>query len=493
MEKEAGPIVLLMGRWASERDALAAALLSFQRVTSITEAIDLSPEDVALSSFPSKAIDLPSGDRAFEERPWVLDNKYYTAQLRLWVGQALSLEVGGEAALAAELRPHMDKVEGAILCFDPSDPQSLEAAKRWATFLAGLGGLGDDGLQLLVALCPKAPSELGPDAALTTESSSAAAATATAAGWDMPAEQRMALVEWGLDHGYEFVEVESGGCAPGSVRRAALERDKEGVARVVEAAEVVAWSRGVVTKPRNTRPRQGTDMSPNPPPPPPAGGPEYLPPRPLSVVSPAAESHHDGAAPSAAAGDAAGEAAEGSGEDAAPLGPGAVVLVRWLDAAPQHNGRSGEVVRFDPTRQRYVVRLHQESGGKKRPVLAVRRANLSPAPAQAPGAPPVPRDGGSGSVDPGREASGPRESSARGGSQLDQAGSPPEEGPMRDIGDFESLIEEVRRVREDAARSNKQEGGGLQSDEVRRARAAETALKLLEQIGGADGDEDDGD
>jgi hypothetical protein len=359
----------------------------------------------SLAAHVSKSVELNECPYCVQEYAWRLDTKYYTANLKLWVvpGDARS-SVGDDPALRAALAGACatGRVQGVLLACHPND--DLDVAAQWADLLQTLapsaavaagakagsgcgaefgGGDGDVGegfrLQLLVAV--------GPEGASFDHGRSGFASEAS----------RVGAVEWGLDRAYELVEIN----LAASLKKGHAERDKDGVPRVVEAAEATPWSNLA----RKATGKSASSTS--------SGSVASLAAKAGFAAPPLAASAAEGDATKVAAWHASCTTptnADGSESPAAPpavraansctagssaaadasFACGDAVVVVGLVGAPQHNGSVGTVVRFDPTQGRFVVRLaldpkaarraelgwEQLDPKAKRPVLAVRGANL---------------------------------------------------------------------------------------------------------------------
>ena len=509
MESSPRPVVLCLGPLA-QCEALAAALLALTNAVSATTS---AAEDAAvppLSAHAATNVDLAGCPGAFREFTWRLDTKYYAVNLRLWVlGPAMAERCGcgggggggggdddGWTAAKAALGPVAAQIEGAILAFDPAGERRHLAVSPWVDVLEGLGGVGDDsgvgggggsldlGLQLLVAV----------------------------AGVSTHAYDRVELIDWGLDRAFEFVDVE--GCTlagPGSYAalvRGAAEREKEGAARCVEAAEATAWSAMERKQPaasvyqaheeQRTHGAQERDEAlPDPPP-----APLSLPP---TKVDGSGET--PGAAQGATQGATQGTTHGATLVAAQPLAPqsfsaGDYVVVAGLVGAAHHNGRLGRVLRFDRPSGRFAVRLlapptagevatpgtaapgTASSGAATAPaapVLAVKGANLRAAGAHdlaAAAAAEAEADAAARSSLLTDESADAFEAVWTGGGNGNGGGScgggSGGQGGQGELGGFEELMDEVRRTRD---------GAKSLSDTERRAAAASTAMKLLAQLG----------
>ena len=412
------PIVLCFGA-PQARDALASSLLSYASIVAPSPgAAEPTLSASSLAMHASKSVELSECPYCIQEYSWVLDTKYYTAHLKLWVvpGDARA-SLGEDPALRAALTSACasGRVQGLLLACSPKD--NLEVLAQWADLLQSLrstqkagaaatevdgsgDGESDDGfsLQLLVAVSPE-----NNDGSTTSDSKSSSSGDSVFA----TDESRVAAVEWGLDRAFEVVEVNLGA----SLREGHAERDKDGIPRVVEAAEATPWSNlsrkslnsnGSINANKSAIDSSGslaaTAGFAAPLPTPPASGAG-------SDAAQVAAWHASCKIPAAAGGSLPEEEKHplgsaspqnesgGSTNDfEAVLFPrGTEVVVVGLTGASHHNGSVGTVLRYDSPQKRFAVRLAPDPRAQRRaelgweepaspsaklPVLAVRAANL---------------------------------------------------------------------------------------------------------------------
>ena len=422
------PVVLCFGA-PQARDALASSLLSYASIVapgSEGEEPKLSASNLALNA--SKSIELNECPYCIQEYPWVLDTKYYTAHLTLWVvpGDARA-SLGEDPALRAALMSACatGRVQGLLLACSPND--DLKSLAQWADLLqsfkstqragaaAAIGGTSssstemdgsgegedDDGfsLQLLVAVSPENKSGKSTSGGDRDSNSSSGSVFASE-------ESRVAAIEWGLDRAFEVVEVNLGA----SLREGHAERDKDGIPRVVEAAEATPWS-NLTRKSVNRNGGSNNDSV--------SGSSEklaatagftaLLPAPPASVAgSDAAQvaawhasckipagggstSEEDKNSPGSVSRNNESSGSSANDTEAALFPRGTEVVVVGLTGAAHHNGSVGTVLRYDAAQKRFAVRLAPDPRAKRRaelgweeppspsaklPVLAVRAANL---------------------------------------------------------------------------------------------------------------------
>ncbi|KAJ3170908.1 hypothetical protein HK101_011302 [Irineochytrium annulatum] len=143
--------------------------------------------------------------------PWRIENKYYSADLRIWGDvtngeeeEVEDVESGGGGGL--EWDALKEAVDAFVFVYDKGQPESFKDVKPWAAFVAS----AEPGVVLCVAGGKKDGS---------TE------------------EQLDAASEWCVEHGFEFVDLDEEEEEYGSV----------GMGRVIEALSSNMWP-GMVKK-----------------------------------------------------------------------------------------------------------------------------------------------------------------------------------------------------------------------------------------------------
>ncbi len=397
----------------------------------------------ALDETTTRQIDLPGIDSAFKEYMWNLETKYYSAGLKLWaqdavvIGMDTGLEVEAESRVQEEqlrkaLKGVIEQVEGVVLTFDPTVEGSFEEATRWADLLSSLrDGEESPELQLIVSMKSATPVLLSPS---------------------LSPEQRMQFVEWSLDHAFEFIEAE---LDVESLRTGMLEREKEGIPRVREAAEATRWSN------LKMKDRSGSSNG--------------------NIQQRVLSSNQETLSTSIA------ETSTNESGRANPTEyiPGDLVVVHGLKASAAYNDRVGRVSRFDEEKVRFVVKLRKAPDENRPRLLAVAASNLRRAYTEeerlvseednnqvssaAQGAAALCTPPSDGSDDAPRPPPPPF-GEGEGGGDLEVQ-----------MNQLESMIAEVKAAREAAK-------AGDVDDDTRRAKAAELAMRLLGSLGEGDDD-----
>ena len=208
--------------------AVAAAICNYSRL--VQRRRDGEGSDVCL---PLPASGAPVLGGAFVEHSMELSTKYYVAALKIWpqCDAAAAATCVAAAAAGDEECGGLLTSEGLLLVFDGDAEASFVAAcAAWTGFVDA----SEVALRLCVALQPSS-FESGED-------------------------QRAKRIEWCLDHGFEYVEVDSARPTAGYD-----DREKDGMPRVMEALESNLWQSAERKPPAPRVPEPPSAANPPPP------------------------------------------------------------------------------------------------------------------------------------------------------------------------------------------------------------------------------------